>query len=117
MLDCKNVNAVAMLGMGTAAVLKWNMHGSPVHTPERVAELSARADSIEESITLFTIDAMKKSGKPVVCSSDVIGSRLEAESPAARIMSDNGLVMYPSPERCVRVLAALAAYSKIGFRP
>lgn len=112
LLDCQNVDAVVMLGMGPAAVLKWNMSDSPVHTPERVIELSARADAIEDNITHFTIDSMRRTGKPIVCSSDVVGSPFESESSAARIMRDEGLVMYGSPERCVRVISALATYSK-----
>lgn len=111
LLECENVDAVAMLGMGPAAILKWNMRDSPVHAPERILELSARADSIEEKITGFTMDSMRKSGKPVVCSSDVVGSPFEGESPAARMMRDAGLVMYSSPERCIRVLAALVLYA------
>jgi len=87
------------------------MRDSPVHAPERILELSARADSIEEKITGFTMDSMRKSGKPVVCSSDVVGSPFEGESPAARMMRDAGLVMYSSPERCIRVLAALVLYA------
>ena len=112
LLDCDNVDAVVMLGMGPAAILKWNMNDSPVHAPERVVELSARADSIEETITRFTIESMKRTGKAIVCSSDVVGSPFEGESPAVRIMIEHGLVMYGSPERCVRVIAALAAYSR-----
>jgi len=112
LISCENIDAVAMLGMGPAAILKANMQGSPFYTQERIEDLSSRADSIEEDITRFTIESMKRSGKPIVCSSDVIGSPYESESPAVRTMREQGLVMYSSPERCVRVLAGLAAYSK-----
>lgn len=110
-IQCENVDAIALLGMGTSAILKWNMKDSPVHSPERVAELSQRADAIEEKLTQFTIEVMREYQKPIVCSSDVIGSPHETESPAVKIMREAGIIIYPSPERCIRTLSALTEFS------
>lgn len=111
LIRCHSVDAIALLGMGTSAILKWNMKDSPVHSPERISELSKRADDIEEKLTGFVIDAMREYKKPIVCSSDVVGSPHEAESPAVKIMKEAGLIIYPSPERCMRTLSVLAQFS------
>lgn len=112
LIDLENVDAVLMLGIGSAVIFKRNIGGSSYHDRERIDKLSARAEEIEESATKYALETIKRTGKPILCCSEVVNSPYEAESAAFKIMAENGMVLYPSPERCVRTLAAMAGYSQ-----
>lgn len=111
LLSCPEIDGVIQIGVGMGTQFKEHMDDSPFFPVEIREKLCNRADENDRKTAESILNAMKEYRKPVTICSDNVGSYYEQSNMAIRALREQGIMVYSTPERAVRAMAALARYS------
>ncbi len=112
LIEDDNFDAVLVIsGVGMSAMMGRQVASSvPTATREQAAEFLKMLEDNELDNLDRVFEYMDKYQKPVIMSNHI--TEAFRESRTFTKLKDNGVMMYPTPERAVRALAGLVQYSR-----
>jgi acyl-CoA synthetase (NDP forming) len=112
LLKSKNIDAVITMGAGYPSMSSQSIKRSPFYPNYNLDKQAAFAAEQDEKSCLGLVEAIKKSGKPVIpCSELGYYSKINHYR-GIEILEENGIFVVPTPQRAARVLRHLADYGK-----
>lgn len=112
LIEDDNFDAVLVIsGVGMSAIMGRQVASSvPAATREQAAEFLKLLEDNELDNLDRVFEYMDRYQKPVIMSNPI--TEAFRESRTFKKLRDNGVMMYPTPERAVKALAALVQYSR-----
>ena len=110
LMEDENVDSILLSGViGTAAVIP-KLNGVPQETIDLVQQLVKMREVEDEKCWDEALQRMEESKKPIILLA--MAPEEMKHTSLYRKLSDNGMMMYPSPMRAARALAHLVEYSE-----
>jgi acyl-CoA synthetase (NDP forming) len=105
------VDAVLYLGIGIQAENAAMMKTGPFYPDHGLDRLVAFHERQDQRYAEAACEASERTGKPVLCATELVYTDRERRNPAVRMIAEKGRITYPSAHRAVRALAHLVEYA------